>query len=144
MGTAPRPVSGLGLRRHSAGRTVVLGLLGALGACTDAATRVANDLERGAKQLRASSARTATVEHVATVTPEGCPGGYTLQLSEASSLLVWCQDSIGGPSSASHTTTYHLHYVTVPRTLIIHKDAGQHALIDLTKEGDAIVVSGVR
>ena len=76
--------------------------------------------------------------------PEGCPGAYTLQLSQASALLVWCQDSIGGPSSASHTTTYHLNYVAVPRTYIIHKDSGQHVLIDLTKEGDAIVVSGVR
>ena len=102
------------------------------------------DLEAGAKQLRASSQQTAVVEHVPTPTPEGCPGAYTLQLSQASALLVWCQDSIGGPSSASHTTTYHLNYVAVPRTFIIHKDSGQHVRIDLKKEGDAVVVSGVR
>jgi hypothetical protein len=123
---------------------LAFGQLGALAACTDAATRVAGDLEAGAKKLRASSQQTAVVEHAPAPTPEGCPGAYTLQLSQASSLLVWCQNSIGGPSSASHTTTYHLNYVAVPRTFIIHKDSGQHVLVDLTKEGDAIVVSGVR
>jgi hypothetical protein len=34
--------------------------------------------------------------------------------------------------------------VAVPRTFIIHKDAGQHALIDLRKDDDAVVVSGLR
>ena len=115
-----------------------------LSACTDAATRVAYDLESGAKKLRASSGHTATVDHIPQATPEGCPGAYTLQLSQASALVVWCQDSIGGLSSASHTTTYHLNYVAVPKTWIIHKDAGQHALIDLRKDGEAVVVSGLR
>ena len=115
-----------------------------LAACTDAATRVAYDLERGAKELRASSRRTATVDHAPRATPEGCSGPYTLQLSQASALVVWCQDSIGGPSSGSHITTYHLNYVVVPTTWIIHKNASEHALIDLRKDGDAIVVSGLR
>jgi hypothetical protein len=115
-----------------------------LGACTDAATRVAFDLEAGAKKLGRSSDNTAVVDHAPTPRPEGCTGGYTLQLSQASALLVWCQDSIGGPSAASHTTTYHLNYVTVPQTLIIHKDSGQHALIELTREDGAIAVTGLR
>ena len=124
---------------------LALSAAAACGAFTDAATRVANDLEGGAKRLRSSNERTLTpVEHVAEATPEGCPGDYTLQLSQESALVVWCQDSIGGPSSGSHTTTYHLNYVGVPQTLLIHKHTGEHGWIELTKDGDAIVVSGLR
>jgi hypothetical protein len=115
-----------------------------LGACTDAATRVVYDLEAGAKRLQATSAPRFIVDHTPKPEPEGCPGSYTLQLSQASALLVWCQDSIGGPSSASHTTTYHLNYVAVPQTLIIHKGPGQHTLITLTRQGGAIEVTGLR
>jgi hypothetical protein len=115
-----------------------------MSACTDAATRVAYDLEAGAKNLRASSGRTATVDHTPRRMPEGCPGPYTLQLSQGSVLVVWCQDSIGGVTSGSHTTTYHMNFVAVPETWIIHKAAGQHALIDLRRDGDNVVVSGLR
>jgi hypothetical protein len=123
---------------------LVLSATAACGAFTDAATRVAYDLEGGAKRLRSSSERTLAVKHVPQATPEGCPGDYTLQLSQESALLVWCQDSIGGPSTGSHTTTYHLNYVSVPQTLVIHKHAGEHAWIELTKHGDAVVVSALR
>jgi hypothetical protein len=116
----------------------------ALVACTDAATRVAYDIEAGAKKLRGSAAATLTVDHAPEATPEGCPGGYTLQLSKASALLVWCQDAIGAPSASSHTTTYHLNYVIVPETLVIHKERGEHVLLELTKQGDAVAVLGLR
>jgi hypothetical protein len=112
--------------------------------CTDAATRVAYDLEAGAKRFRKTPTVAATVEHSPKASPEGCPDGYTLQLSEESALLVWCQDSIAGPAVSSHTTTYHLNYVDVPRTLIIHKGRGQHVWLDLAKDGDRIVVTGLR
>ena len=112
--------------------------------CTDAATRVAYDIEAGAKRFRKAPTVAATVEHAPKATPEGCPGGYTLQLSAESALLVWCQDSIAGPSLSSHTTTYHLNYVEVPRTLVIHKGRGQHVWLDLAKDGDRIVVTGLR
>ena len=92
--------------------------------CTDAATRVAYDIEAGAKRFRKAPTVVATVEHSPEARPEGCPGGYTLQLSEESALLVWCQDSIAGPSVSSHTTTYHLNYVDIPWTLIVHKGRG--------------------
>jgi hypothetical protein len=115
-----------------------------LSACTDAATRVAYDLERGAKELRRSAAASLVVDHAPELTPEGCPGGYTLQLSEASALLVWCKDSVEGPATSSHITTYHLNYVTVPQTFSIHKGAGEHALIELTREEGEIVVTGLR
>jgi hypothetical protein len=115
-----------------------------ISACTDAATRVAYDLERGARELRGSAAASLVVDHAPEPTPEGCAGGYTLQISEASALLVWCGDSIEGPATSSHITTYHLNYITVPQTFRIHKGAGEHALIELTPEDGEIVVTGLR
>lgn len=123
---------------------LTIAVLAATVGCTDAATRVANDLESGAKRLRASNEQSLVVDHAPKATPDGCPRGYTLQLSEASSLLVWCQDSLEGPSVSSHTTTYHLNFVTVPKTLIIHKGPGEHAFIELDKSGNDVAVVAVR
>lgn len=47
----------------------------------DAATRAAYDLEAGAKRFRKTPTVAVTVEH-----------------SPKAALLVWCQDSIAGPS----------------------------------------------
>lgn len=124
-------------------RAIALALLACTVACTDAATRVAYDLESGAKRLRASSEQSLTVDHAPAQKPEGCSRGYTLQLSEAAGLLVWCQDSLHGPSSSSHITTYHLNYVKVPQTFIIHKGPGEHAYIELTKHGNDIDVTAL-
>jgi hypothetical protein len=112
--------------------------------CTDAATRIANDLESGAKALRRSSAQSSTVDHAPKVEPEGCPGGYKIQLTKDSALVVWCEDSPDGPSVGSHTTTYHLNYVTVPETLSIFKRAGEHLELELQKRGDSAAVVAVR
>jgi hypothetical protein len=49
--------------------------------CTDAATRVAYDLEAGAKRFRKAPTVAAPVEHSPKASPEGCPGGYTLATS---------------------------------------------------------------
>jgi hypothetical protein len=124
-------------------RSLAVVLVAAVAGCTDAATRVANDLERGARQLRASRDSSLTVDHAPQQTPDGCPSGYTLQLSRAAGLLVWCQDSIGGPSTSSHITTSHLAYVQVPRTYIVHKRPGEHAFIELSRNGDDIDVTGL-
>ncbi|HTO54295.1 MAG TPA: hypothetical protein VMR50_13000 [Myxococcota bacterium] len=113
-------------------------------ACTDAATRIAYDLEAGAKSLRASPAQSATVDHAPQRRPEGCPGGYKVQLSKESALVVWCEDSPDGPSVGSHTTTYHLNWVSVPETLSIYKPAGEHLVLQLEKRGDSIAVVSVR
>jgi hypothetical protein len=116
----------------------------ALTACTDAATRIAYDLKAGASRLRESPEESATVDHAPQAIPEGCPGPYTVQLSKESALVVWCQDAIGAPSTSSHITTYHLNSVTVPETLIVHKQAGEHARIELRKDGSRIAVVGLQ
>lgn len=71
--------------------------------------------------------------------PEGCGGPYRLQLSAKSALLIWCKDA-AGRTVASHTTTYHLNFVSVPATLTIDKAAGEPTLIDLAKHDGRIDV----
>jgi hypothetical protein len=52
------------------------------------------DLAGWPEGWRLSSRKGSTRTSSSTRSPEGCPAGYTLQLSEASALLVWCRDSV--------------------------------------------------
>jgi hypothetical protein len=113
-------------------------LIATLAGCTDAATRIANDIEAGAAKLRSSGATRLTVKHAPERSPEGCVKGYYLQLSERSIMVVWCAE--GG----SYGTTYHLSSVEVPQTHRITKQAGEPTLIELEKNDDRIVVTAVR
>lgn len=123
----------------------VLGLvlLLTLTGCSDAATRVAEDIEESAKKLDQPGASEYTITHVPKSWPEGCDGDYTLQLSQASSLLVWCKDA-SKKATSSHTTTYHLNFVDVPETFIVDKHAGEPAYIRIEKRNGKATVVGVR
>jgi len=105
---------------------------------------MANDLAAGSRQLTRTGAMAYTVEHRPRPSPDGCAGPYTLQLSKQSALVIWCDDPETGKPVSSHTTTYHLNYVAVPATFIVKKGAGEHTFISLAREGDRIVVTGVR
>jgi hypothetical protein len=98
----------------------------------------------GAEHLRHADAQTYVVRHVPEEDPDGCGGAYDIQLSKASALLIWCKDSKTGEVTSSHTTTYHLNFVKVPKTYLLHKSAGDPTLIELSKEGGGVVVTDVR
>lgn len=123
----------------SIGRAVIgAALVAAIAGCTDAATRIANDIDAGAATLRRSGATRLTVTHEPRSSPEGCLKGYYLQLSENSIMVVWCAE--GG----SFGTTSHLNSVVVPHTHRLTKQAGEPTLIDLEKLDNRIVVTAVR
>jgi len=111
-----------------------------LAGCSDGATRIAFDLEGAAGDLRHSGAEHLVVKHVPKRFPEGCSGNYDVQLSAASSLLIWCKDG-RGEVVASHSTTYHLRFVKVPRTWILQKRDGEPTWIELTRQGPDVVVT---
>jgi hypothetical protein len=58
--------------------------------------------------------------------------------------VIWCKESGGGRVIASHTTTYHLRFVKVPKTFNLDKAAGEATIIELAKENGAVVVTGIR
>jgi hypothetical protein len=116
-----------------------------LAGCTDAATRIAYAIEAGAKDLKSSSQSSATVRHEPSSWPDGCAGGYTLEIGRGAS---------GDPGKGSITvkcagrgifyTTYHLNFVVVPATVGTRKEAGEPVLLRLEKRGGDIALTEVR
>lgn len=127
------------------------------GACTDAATRVAYDIESGAKKLAAGDGARIEIRHVPSRWPEGCAGSYTLHLGKGSAtaegngnfhinrdadgLLVRCFNSSGNPHAWS--TTYHLRFVDVPEAVQIEKQSGEAAVIEVERKAGRAVVVGL-
>ena len=105
---------------------------------TDAATRLAAELENGAARARHAADGRAVVVHRPKPSPEGCADDYRVQFSQASSLVIWC--SAAGKITSSHTTTSHLPAVAVPRTWIVDKRAGEALLVTLEMRGNRVVV----
>jgi len=112
------------------------------GLLTDAATRLAGDLEDGAAEARRTSDGRATIEHLPKASPEGCADDYRVQFSQASLLVVWCYSA--GNVTSSHSTTSHLPAVDVPRTWIVDKQKGESLFVNLERRGDRVVVTGVQ
>ena len=119
----------------------------ALSACGlfsgDGATRIAFRLESEAKQLRSSGMQNHAFGYVPKGGFDDCSGAYDVQFSERSALVVWCKGA-GGETVSSHGTTYHLNFVKVPRTWNVEKRAGEAMRIELTRQGDDVVITGVR
>jgi hypothetical protein len=59
-------------------------------------------------------------------------------------LLIWCREPGGGKVTSSHTTTYRLRFVKVPRTFELDKAAGEPIFIELAKENGAVMLTGLR
>lgn len=120
--------------------------------CTDAATRVAYDIERGSTKLGSADGSRATVSHGPRSLPEGCSGAYTLQMGKGmrpnpgepitspytAAISVKCDGGI------DYTTTYHLNFVSVPSRLEIRKQIGETVLIDLERVAGKAIIVGLR
>lgn len=113
------------------------------GALTDAATRLADDLEDGASQLGREEGATVTVEHRTPSHPGQCTGPYAVQFDEAGALIVWCKDA-AGETVSSHSTSHHSRYVDAPRTWVVEKAAGATLYVDLERRGGHAVITAVR
>ncbi len=117
---------------------IIAGLtfLSACNPVTDAATRLAHDLEAGAKELAKSGKNELEVEHRPVSSPEGISGDYTVLLqavqssSPASGTLA--VEAVGGKR---YGTSYHLNFVTVPKELNIRKARGGTTYLLLRKTG---------
>lgn len=118
-------------------RLTVLALLTSLlGSCglplTDAATRLAGDIETGAQRLRQSPARQLEIYHIPAAFPEGVSGRYEVTLQESlhhprrgGSLLVGNLESYTySLRGYNWSTSAHLNEVRVPRELHVVKPAG--------------------
>jgi hypothetical protein len=139
-------------------RAVALVALAMLaGACSDAATRVAYDIESGTKKLGSRDGSRVEISHVPSRWPEGCAGSYTLHLGKGSAtadgsgnfrinrdadgLSVRCYNSSGNPHAWG--TSYHLRFVDVPEAVEIEKQGGEATVIEVERKAGRAVVVGL-
>ena len=110
---------------------------------TDAATRLAYDLERQAAAIRHSDETTLTFTHNPLSAPEGVTGAYTVTF-KGGPLGTGFLSFSRGQQEVWYHTSYHLRFVAVPKDLKIRKAAGQPFTVVLTKSGNSVEVTELR
>ncbi len=122
---------------------LLLASLAAITACdtfTDAATRLAYDIEAGVGRLGNESGARYSIRHHTPSKAGECVGPYTVQLDKVGALIIWCKDATGRIVS-SHSTTYHARFVDTPNTYILNKPAAAILTIEIERRnGRAVVV----
>lgn len=105
---------------------------------TDAATRLAYDLESAAKKLK-NHGDTYTLRHETPSKRGECGGPYTVQLDKVGALIFWCKDE-NGEVVSSPGTSYHRRFVHTPETYYLEKEAGETLVIELEQKGSKAVI----
>ena len=113
------------------------------GLATDAATRLAYDIEAAVDDLGNEDGSTYTIHHATPSYPDQCTGPYKVQLDQVGAMIIWCKDA-AGETVSSHSTTYHARFVETPETFLIDKGEGETLFIDLERSGGRAVIVGVR
>lgn len=130
------------LRRRVLG-AIVLAALAGCGLPTDAATRLAYDIEAGVEQLGSEDGASFSVQHATPSRSGECTGPYKVQLDRVGAMIVWCDDATGKTVS-SHSTSYHARLVDTPQTFLLNKAAGETLTIDLERRGGRAFIVDVR
>jgi hypothetical protein len=124
-------------------------------ACSDAATRLAYDIESGVDKLGQSDGARASIAHGPRSWPEGCSGAYSLRIEKGGATSLGqnnfrIKDGSGGLSvrcagqgSGGWGTTYHLRFVDVPVTVEVSKNDGEAATIELQRVAGRAVLVGL-
>lgn len=105
---------------------------------TDAATRLAYDIESAAKKLKNHGDR-FTLRHETPSKRGECSGPYTVQLDKVGALVIWCKDE-NGEILSSPGTSYHRRFVQTPETHYLNKEAGETLVIELEQQGSKAVI----
>jgi len=116
--------------------------LAGCGSFTDAATRMAYDLEAGVSRLGPEEGAAYTVRHATPSRPGECAGPFKVQFDKVGALIIWCKDS-GGGTVSSHSTTYHARFVATSQTYIVDKPAGSVLLIRIERRNGRAVITNV-
>jgi hypothetical protein len=129
------------MRKH----TLVLCTIGFVltGCFTDAATRLAADLEGGAKRVGNAEHDRFVVEHRTPSKSDECVGSYKVQLDKVGAIIIWCNDESGANVVSSHSTSSHSRSVDTLQTWILVKDAGEPLIVGLERRGGRVVIVDV-
>ncbi len=121
------------------------GLMTAMSACdfaTDAAARIANDLQTGAGLLGKEAGARYTLKHAVPSKAGECTGPYTVQFDKVGLLVVWCKDA-NGVTVSSHSTSYHRNFADTAETFILDKPAAAPLIIELQRRDGRPVITKV-
>lgn len=113
------------------------------GFLTDAATRIAYDIEAGASRLGAADGSRVMIDHKTPSRSGECEGPYKLQVDKVGMLVIWCKDE-AGKTVSSHTTSYFARFVDTPQTWIIDKPARAPLNIAIERRNGRAVITDVR
>jgi hypothetical protein len=125
-------------------------LLAGISGCgdyTDAATRLAYEIEREAKALQQSGEATRVFTHRPKSAPEGVDDAYTVKFAlgyAGKGGLTVSGFNIAQKKQVGYGTSYHLRFVQVPKDLTVSKPAGEPVVVVLTRVGDAVHVTELR
>jgi hypothetical protein len=126
---------------------LALAFVGFLAGCddflTDAATRLAYQIEREAKALRDSHETTRTFTHTPKNSPEGVTGAYVVTFVAGPLGKGYLAFSKGSQEQWYHTS-YHLRFVHVTENLKISKAEGGSFMVVLKRVGDGIHITELR
>lgn len=128
-------------RRLVRGLSLLATVLFLTGCFTDAATRLAYDIESGVNRMKRLNEARYSIRHTPAESSE-CTGPYTVQLDKVGALIVWCKDTAGNVV-ASGSTSYHARFIDTPTTFILDKPAGSTLAIDLERRAGRVVVVNV-
>ena len=129
--------------RHWLSLLVFLAAAAGCDAFTDAATRIAYDIEAGAGRLGKEAGAKYSIRHKTPSKSDECIGAYTVQLDKVGALVIWRNDETGKTVSR-HSTSYHARFVDTPQTYILEKPAGATLTIDIERRGSGALVTSVR
>jgi hypothetical protein len=109
---------------------------------TDAATRLAYDIEAGADRLGREDGATYSIRHDTPSKAGECDGPYKVQIDKVGALFIWCMNAAGAVVS-SHSTSWHARFVDTPQTYILDKPANSPLIIDLERQHGRAVIAAV-
>lgn len=130
---------------HLVPRTLLLlSLLLLTGCFTDAATRIAYDIEAATKRVGHTENSQFTLAHRTPSKKGECDNSYKVQLDKVGALIIWCKDEMNNQTLSSHSTSYHSRFVDTPQTYILEKNAGETLFIELERRNGRIVIANVK
>jgi hypothetical protein len=122
----------------------VLPVLLLSGCFTDAATRLAFDIEAAAGRVGRSEGSQYTLVHRTPSKSGECVGPYKVQLDHVGAIVIWCKDATADKTVSSHSTSYHGRFVDTPETRILDKPAADPLVIELERRGGRVVIASVK
>jgi hypothetical protein len=116
-----------------------------LSACfTDAATRLACDIEAAADRVGRSEGSRFTLVHRTPSKSGQCVGPYKVQLDHVGAIVIWCKDATLDKTVSSHSTSHHGRFVDTPETHILDKSAAEPLVIELERRSGRVVIASVK